>query len=198
MALAFSSTIIILKLLSDKKEQTRLYGKVATGILIVQDLMAGTALLFVTAKGTKHGFTLSELSWLVIKGATIAIPLFFIGTVVLPRLHKFIAGSQEFLFLFAIGWGFGFAALFEKAGFSLEMGALLAGVALAGLPYAQEAAASLRPLRDFFIIVFFITLGTSLSWTILIFVTGYCYRHICSNRRQTNDSIGRHGLFGLH
>lgn len=163
VALAFSSTIIILKLLSDKKEQTRLYGKVATGILIVQDLIAATALLFVTAKGTEHGFTLSELSWLVIKGSVIAIPLFFIGMVILPRVHKFIAGSQEFLFLFAIGWGFGFAALFERAGFSLEMGALLAGVALAGLPYAQEAAARLRPLRDFFIIVFFITLGTGLN-----------------------------------
>ena len=163
VALAFSSTIIILKLLSDKKEQSRLYGKVATGILIVQDLMAATALLFVTAKGTDQGFTIANLAWLVGKGLMIAVPLFFIAMVILPKLHKFIAGSQEFLFLFAIGWGFGFAALFEKAGFSLEMGALLAGVALAGLPYAQEAAARLRPLRDFFIIVFFITLGTRLS-----------------------------------
>lgn len=163
VALAFSSTIIILKLLSDKHEQSRLYGKVATGLLIVQDLMAATALLFVTAKGTEQGFMVSNLVMLISKGLIIAVPLFFIGMVILPKMHKFIAGSQEFLFLFAIGWGFGFAALFEHAGFSLEMGALLAGVALAGLPYAQEAAARLRPLRDFFIIVFFITLGTGLN-----------------------------------
>jgi len=163
MALAFSSTIIILKLLSDKKEQTRLYGKVVTGILLVQDIVAATALLFVTANGTGY-FTLGRLIWLATKGAVIGAPLLVIGNVVLPRVHKFIAGSQEFLFLFAIGWGFGAAALFEQAGFSLEIGALLAGVALASLPYAQEISARLRPLRDFFIIVFFITLGTRLCF----------------------------------
>src|SRR3990167_469890 len=163
IALAFSSTIIILKLLSDKKEQTRLYGKVVTGILLVQDVVAATALLFVTANGTGD-FTINGLIWLATKGAMIAVPLLVIGNVVLPRVHKFIAGSQEFLFLFAIGWGFGAAALFEQNGFSLEIGALLAGVALASLPYAQEVSARLRPLRDFFIIVFFITLGTRLSF----------------------------------
>ncbi len=163
IALAFSSTIIILKLLSDKKEQTRLYGKVVTGILLVQDVIAATALLFVTAHGGDHGFTLNELTWLIAKGLAIAVPMFFVGIVVLNRVHKFIAGSQELLFLFAIGWGFGFAALFERAGFSLEMGALLSGVALATLPYTQEVSARLRPLRDFFIIVFFITLGTQLN-----------------------------------
>ena len=163
IALAFSSTIIILKLLSDKREQTRLYGKVLTGILLVQDIIAATALLFVTAHAS-GGITIHQLTWLVIKGSVIAIPLLFIGNIILPRVHKFIAGSQEFLFLFAIGWGFGASALFERAGFSLEMGALLAGVALASLPYAQEIAARLRPLRDFFIIVFFITLGTRLNF----------------------------------
>lgn len=163
VALAFSSTIIILKLLSDKKEQTRLYGKVTTGILLVQDLIAAVALLFVTAK-SHGGISVHQLGWLVIKGSFIAVPLLVIGNVVLPRLHKFIAGSQEFLFLFAIGWGFGAAALFDQAGFSLEVGALLAGVALASLPYAQEISSRLRPLRDFFIVVFFITLGTRLSF----------------------------------
>ncbi len=164
VALAFSSTIIILKLLSDKKEQTRLYGKVVTGILLVQDVMAATALLFVTAKSSEGGFTFDSLTHLVIKGLTIALPMFFVGMVILPKVHKFVAGSQELLFLFAIGWGFGFAALFERAGFSLEMGALLSGVALASLPFTQEISARLRPLRDFFIIVFFITLGSQLSF----------------------------------
>ncbi len=164
VALAFSSTIIILKLLSDKKEQTRLYGKVVTGILLVQDVVAATALLFVTARASEHGFTLNELGLLVLKGSAITIPMFFVGMVILPRVHKFIAGSQELLFLFAIGWGFGFAALFERAGFSLEMGALLSGVALASLPFTREISARLRPLRDFFIIVFFITLGSQLNF----------------------------------
>lgn len=162
-ALAFSSTIIILKLLSDKKEQNRLYGKVATGLLIVQDLVATVALLFVTSQGS-GGFSSAQLVTLLIKAAAILIPLFVVSYKLLPRFHRLIAGNQEFLFLFAIGWGFGTAALFENAGFSLEVGALVAGVALSPLPYTQEIAARLRPLRDFFIIVFFISLGTRLNF----------------------------------
>lgn len=164
VALAFSSTIIILKLLSDKKEQTRLYGKVATGMLLVQDVLAAFALLFVTAQAKEGGFSPVQLAALIGRGSLIAVPLLFIGNVILPKMHKFIASSQELLFLFAVGWGFGFAALFELTGFSLEIGALLAGVALASLPYTQEISSRLRPLRDFFIVVFFIALGTRLSF----------------------------------
>lgn len=163
VALAFSSTIIILKLLNDKKEQTRLYGKVVTGLLLVQDILAMFVLLFMTAHSNGGQFSLASLINLLAKGAFIAIPLLVIGNVVLPKLHKFIAGSPEVLFLFALGWGFGAAALFELSGFSLEFGALLAGVALASLPYTQEMSARLRPLRDFFIVVFFIALGARLS-----------------------------------
>lgn len=163
IALALSSTIIILKLLSDKKEQNRLYGKIATGMLLVQDVLAAFALLFVTAQAKEGGFSPLQLGLLVLKGGVIAVPLLFIGNVILPKLHKFIASSQELLFLFAIGWGFGFAALFELTGFSLEIGALLAGVALASLPYTQEISARLRPLRDFFVVVFFIAIGTRLN-----------------------------------
>lgn len=163
VALAFSSTIIILKLLSDKKEQSRLYGKITIGVLLIQDILATTALLFVTAQ-SGEGFSGQQLTQLAGKGLVVAMPLLFVGNYILPRLHKLIAGSQEFLFLFAIGWGFGSAALFEIAGFSLEIGALLGGVALASLPYTQEVSARLRPLRDFFIVVFFISLGTRLNF----------------------------------
>ncbi len=164
VSLSFSSTIIILKLLSDKKEQSRLYGKITIGILLIQDIVATFALLIFTAQSGEKGFSVTQLLTLLGKGLLIALPLFFIGYKVLPRLHKLIAGSQEFLFLFAIGWGFGCAALFEISGFSLEVGALLAGVALAGLPYTQEISSRLRPLRDFFVVVFFISLGSQLSF----------------------------------
>ncbi|MDB5163573.1 MAG: rane protein of unknown function [Candidatus Saccharibacteria bacterium] len=164
-ALSFSSTIIILKLLSDKKEQTRLYGKITIGMLLVQDVIAMVALLFVTAESGGHGVSIIQLSYLFAKGSFIALPLLIIGNLVLPKMHKIIAGSQEMLFLFAIGWGFGSAALFEASGFSLEIGSLIAGIALASLPYTQEISARLRPLRDFFIVVFFITLGTRLGFS---------------------------------
>lgn len=163
LGLAFSSTIIILKLLSDKKEQTRLYGKITIGILLLQDIVAAIALVLVAAR-SEGTFSFSALIVLGLKGLAVAIPLFIVSIYVLPRLSKLIAGSQELLFLFAIGWGFGTAALFEHLGFSIEVGALIAGVSLAGLPYAQEIASRLRPLRDFFVVLFFIALGTRLTF----------------------------------
>ncbi len=163
LGLGFSSTIIILKLLNDKKEQNRLYGKIAIGMLLIEDIVATLALVFVTAR-SNGSFSTVALSWLGLKAFLLAVPIYLIGSYVLPRYTKLIAGSQEFLFLFAIGWGFGIAALFEALGFSIEIGALFAGVALATLPYSQEIASRLRPLRDFFVIVFFIALGTRLSF----------------------------------
>jgi Kef-type K+ transport system membrane component KefB len=165
IALSFSSTIIILKLLSDKREQNRLYGKITIGILIIQDLLAVIALLFVTSQGNSQTISLSHLGWLAAKGILAATALFVVGVYILPKFNKFISSSQEFLFLFAIGWGFGAAALFQGIGFSLEIGALLGGVSLASLPFTQEISSRLRPLRDFFIIVFFISLGSRLTFT---------------------------------
>lgn len=163
LALAFSSTIIVLKILSDKKEHTRLYGKITIGILLIQDVLASIVLIFVAAR-SGGSFSLTTLLTLAGKGVLIMLPMFLVSYLVLPKLSKLIANSQEFLFLFALGWGFGAAALFEHLGFSIEVGALFAGVALAGLTYAQEIAARLRPLRDFFVVVFFIVLGTRLSF----------------------------------
>jgi len=164
VALSFSSTIIILKLLSDKKELPRLYSKITISILIVQDVIAAIALLFVASQGHNSAISLSDLSWLALKGLAATAALFIVGTKILPKLQNFIAGSQETLFLFAIGWGFGCAALFQGIGFSLEVGALMGGIALASLPYTQEISSRLRPLRDFFIVLFFISLGSLITF----------------------------------
>lgn len=162
VALAFSSTIIILKLLSDKKEQTRLHGKIATGFLLVQDILATVALLFVSANGS-GGLNTSDLIELGLSGIMIASGLFIIVVYILPLINKTIASSQELLFLFSIAWGLGVGAVFSAAGFSLEVGALAAGVALAQFSYAQEIASRLKPLRDFFIVLFFVVLGSQLN-----------------------------------
>lgn len=163
IALAFSSTIIALKLLSDKHEQNRLYGRLTTGILLTQDIVATFALLL-AASGSNNHFALGSFVGVVIKGLALGWLLYRFSTQILPRFSRFIATSQEFLFLFAIGWALGVAALFAKAGLSLEIGALFGGICLAGLPYAQEITARLRPVRDFFVVVFFITLGSNLSF----------------------------------
>jgi Kef-type K+ transport system membrane component KefB len=169
IGLAFSSTIIILKLLNDKKEQTRLHGKIATGFLLVQDILATFALLFVSANST-GGLNGNDLLELALKGAVVVSALYLVTRHVLPLFSKTIAGSQELLFLFAIGWGIGIGAIFSKAGFSLEVGALAGGIALAQFSYAQEAASRLKPLRDFFIVLFFVGLGSQLDLSNIVAV----------------------------
>lgn len=164
LALFFSSTIIIVKILTDKKEQNRLHGQIAIGVILVEDIVATFALLFIVAN-QGGGLDVPEIGMLLAKGAALIIGLSICSMKILPRLSKYIAASQELLFLFAIAWGFGVASLFELSGFSIEVGALFGGVALATSPYAQEIAARLKPLRDFFVVLFFITLGESLNVT---------------------------------
>ena len=169
ISLSFSSTIIILKLLSDKKEQNRLYGKIAIGFLLVEDLIATLVLIGVSTMS--NGSFSFDIVWSLLgRSILLVASLLIVRWFVLPRLNNLIAKSQEFLFLFAIGWGLGIATLFNKAGFSLEIGALLAGVTLASQSYAQEIASRLKPLRDFFIVLFFISLGSHLELTSVMHV----------------------------
>lgn len=164
ISLFFSSTIIIIKILTDKKEQNRLHGQIAIGVVLLDDIVATFALLFVAA-GKDSGFSSLEAVVLVAKGVNLFLLLWLFSAKVLPAISRLMANSQEMLFLFAIAWGFGIASLFEFAGFSIEVGALFAGVSLASLPYAQEIEARLKPLRDFFVVLFFIVLGESLDLT---------------------------------
>ncbi|HSX29426.1 MAG TPA: cation:proton antiporter [Candidatus Saccharimonadales bacterium] len=162
IALLFSSTIIVVKALSDRKGLSRLYGQLALGVLLLEDIVATIALLFVSATAGSST-TANDFIVLLIKGGALAAALTIAGAFVMPRLTKTFATSQELLYLFAIAWAFGVASAFWWAGFSIEIGALFAGVALAHLPYAQQVATRLRPLRDFFIVLFFIGLGLRLG-----------------------------------
>ncbi|MGI9027976.1 MAG: cation:proton antiporter, partial [Candidatus Saccharimonadales bacterium] len=162
LALFFSSTIIIIKILSDKKEQNRLHGQLAIGVILLEDIVATFALLFIVA-GKDGSIDLQQMAILLAKGSFLIGFLAFCSIKILPHVSRYMAKTQELLFLSAIAWGFGIATLFEIAGFSIEVGALFGGVALAASPYVQEIAARLRPLRDFFIVLFFITLGQSMD-----------------------------------
>lgn len=161
-ALFFSSTIIIVKVLSDRKEQNRLHGQLAIGVILFEDLVATLALLVIAA-GKNGGLEFDQFVSLFIKGLLLMAFLVIMNLKFLGKITKFMATSQELLFLFALSWGFGVGTLFEFAGFSLEVGALFAGVALGSVAYSQEITARLKPLRDFFVVVFFITLGESLN-----------------------------------
>jgi Kef-type K+ transport system membrane component KefB len=172
LALFFSSTIIIVKILSDKKEQNRLHGQIAIGVILVDDIVATFALLFVAAS-KDGGLDPAHIGILVLKGLALLGVLALCSTKLLPKISRFMASNQELLFLFAISWGFGIASLFEIVGFSIEVGSLFAGVALATSPYAQEISARLKPLRDFFIVLFFIVLGESMSLSNISTSLGY-------------------------
>ena len=164
VALAFSSTIIITKLLSDKGDMETLYGRISIGFLIVQDLIAILVLMAVSS--FSQGNVLSEVFFTtILKGLGLLLILFVVGWLVLPKLTKYIAKSQEFLLLFSVGWCFALAALFFKVNFSLEIGALLAGISLSTSIYRYEISSKLRPLRDFFVIMFFILLGSQMTFT---------------------------------
>ncbi|MBU0957612.1 MAG: cation:proton antiporter [Nanoarchaeota archaeon] len=160
-ALTFSSTIIITKILSDKRDLDSLYGKITVGILILQDLVVIALLILLSyfSQGTGGAIPTNNI---IYAGASI-LGLFLASIFVLPSITKFIAKNQELLFLFAIGWCFLLASLFFQLGFSMEIGALLAGMSLAISPYHTEISAKVKPLRDFFLIIFFILLGLQID-----------------------------------
>ncbi|RJR12635.1 sodium:proton exchanger [Candidatus Parcubacteria bacterium] len=161
VALAFSSTIIIMKLIADKGDLEVLYAKIAIGFLLVQDLIAVLLLLGIPILSTDTSTPWSIVQF-VLTGIILIGLVLFAAKFVIARANRFLAQSQEFLFLFSLTWGMGIAALFHTFGFSLESGALIAGVALAALPSRHEISARLTPLRDFFIVMFFIFLGAQM------------------------------------
>ena len=170
VALTFSSTIIVVKLLSDKNELDSLHGQIAIGFLIVQDIAAIIALVVLTTLGARTSAAASPLaSVLIIAGKFLG----FLGLVVLlswkviPRLTRRLAASQEMLTLFAVAWAVILGAGSELLGFSKEIGAFLAGVSLASTEYREALAARLVGLRDFLLLFFFIDLGARLDLTLI-------------------------------
>ncbi len=164
IALTFSSTIIIMKLLSDKGDLETLYGRIAIGFLIIQDLIVIVILMVISSIPAGINFTTLALET-VLKGVGVLLLLFLISVYIFPQLTKAIAKSQEFLLLFSIGWCFAIASLFYYLNFSIEAGALLAGITLSLSPYHYEIGSKMKPLRDFFIILFFILLGSQMIFT---------------------------------
>jgi Kef-type K+ transport system membrane component KefB len=164
-SLVFSSTIIIVKLLSDKREIDALYGRITLGILIVQDIVV--VLLMLVMAG--YGMGLDD----DMVGRTMISTLFkgigFVAVVTLatryliPRLLGFFAHLPELLVLFGIAWAIGLAALGASLGLSKEVGAFIAGVSLAATPYRVALAARLVSLRDFMLLFFFINLGVRID-----------------------------------
>ncbi|HEX9801844.1 MAG TPA: cation:proton antiporter family protein [Gammaproteobacteria bacterium] len=165
VALTFSSTIIIVKLLSDKREVDALHGRIAVGFLIVQDIVVVLVMIALTAFGQPA----SEVSlWqegllILLKGALMLVTVALLMRYVLPGLLHRIAHSVELLMLFAIAWAVIGAVVGDTLGFSKEVGAFLAGISIASTQYREQVAARLVSLRDFLLLFFFIELGAALD-----------------------------------
>ena len=166
VALTFSSTIIIVKLLSDKRELDELHGRIALGFLIVQDIVVVLVMIVLsTVGGDRDGSVQLQIALVALKGAALVAAMAVIMRWVLPRLLHLVASSQELLIVSAVAWAVSVAAFSDWLGFSVEVGAFLAGFAVASTPYRESIAASLTGLRDFLLLFFFIELGAQLDFS---------------------------------
>jgi Kef-type K+ transport system membrane component KefB/Trk K+ transport system NAD-binding subunit len=170
VALTFSSTIIIVKLLSDKREIDSLHGRIAIGFLIVQDIVVILVMISLTAIGGRtptDGSMLSQLLSVIGTGAVFVAVIAFMMRYVLPPLLKYLAHSLELLVIFAVAWAIALATLGDALGFSKEVGAFLGGISLASTPYREALSSRLVGLRDFLLVFFFIDLGARLEISLL-------------------------------
>lgn len=172
VALTFSSTIIIVKLLSDKHEVDSLHGRIAIGFLIVQDLVVVLAMMVLSALGLGNQeegsySTLYLISTVIMYGGLMLCFVFLFIKYFANKLVSHIAHSQELLITFAIGWAALLAAIGSQLGLSKELGGLLAGISLASTPYREAIVARLSSLREFLLLFFFIALGAQLDLSLL-------------------------------
>ena len=168
IAVTFSSTIIGIKLLPTTVLHHRHIGEIVISLLLIQDLLAISALLILAGYGDAATSALSGLGTVLLALPLVSLVAFAgVRYVLLPLIKRFDA-FHEFIFLLALGWCLGIASLAAFVGLSLEIGAFIAGVALATSPIAQYIAENLRPLRDFFLVLFFFSVGAELNIGLLM------------------------------
>ncbi len=163
LSLMFSSTIIGIKLLPTTVLHHRHVGELVVGLLLLQDIIAIVVLIIIYAnQGTNEPNTLSLLQPLIAMPLLTYAAFLSIKFVILPLIQRFDK-FHEYIFLLAIGWCLGMAEGAQLVGLSAEMGAFIAGVSLASSPISQYIATHLKPLRDFFLILFFFSIGASFN-----------------------------------
>lgn len=171
VAITFSSTIIVIKLLVEKKDLETSYGQFIVGLLLVQDIIA-VLLLIILNMTHDLGDWQQTVALLMGKAVLLGVCVYFLSEKILPWLMHRVAASSEMLFVFTIAWCFGVASLVYILGFGVEIGAVIAGLSLGSSPYQPEISSRLRPLRDFFIVLFFIVLGSGLHLDDVVHVIG--------------------------
>lgn len=169
IAMMFSSTIIGIKLLPTTVLHHRHTGELVVGLLLLQDLIAIFVLLvlYTNESGAGNASFGNYLTALLALPLLAVFAVLFVRYVLLGLIQKFDR-FQEYIFLVAIGWCLGLAEIAQLCGLSLEIGAFIAGVTVATSPISQYIALSLKPLRDFFLILFFFSIGASFKLALLV------------------------------
>jgi Kef-type K+ transport system membrane component KefB/voltage-gated potassium channel Kch len=160
VASAFSSTMIVVKLLSDKSELDTVDGRLTLGILLMQDVLA---IVVLAIQPNLQDPSLLPIGISILKGAGLLGGALLVARYVLPRLFQFAAKSPEIILISAVSWCLLIGYLAILANFSIAMGALIAGVTLSAFPYSLDVVAKIRGLRDFFVTLFFVALGMQLQ-----------------------------------
>jgi Kef-type K+ transport system membrane component KefB len=165
VALTFSSTIIIIKLIGDKRELDTLYGRIAVGILIVQDILVVAAMVIIVTIGTPgEGSVVTDIIVTLASSAVFLGVVAFASRFVLEKVLNWISKSAELTLLFGVAWAIVLAAISTLIGLSMEIGAFVAGVSLASTAYRESLGARMVSLRDVMLLFFFIELGASLTF----------------------------------
>src|SRR6266702_1056911 len=159
IACALSSTVIIVKVLYEKRELDTLPGRVTLGVLVLQDIFA---ILFLAVQPSLANLQVSVILLSIGRVAVLVAAALLVSRYVLPRLFHQIARRPELILLGALAWCFLVAETAEQLSLSREMGALIAGVSLSTFPYALDVTAKVTTLRDFFITLFFVALGMTI------------------------------------
>ncbi|HMJ89415.1 MAG TPA: cation:proton antiporter, partial [Candidatus Acidoferrum sp.] len=159
IAAALSSTVIIVKILYDKRELETLAGRITLGVLVIQDLFA---ILFLAVQPNLDNPAVSQILLSLGKVATLVVAALVASKYVLPTLFKAVARLPELVLVGALAWCFLICGLAVALGLSREMGALVAGVAISTFPYALDVTAKVTTLRDFFLTLFFVALGMTI------------------------------------
>ena len=165
-AMMFSSTIIGIKLLPTTILHHQHTGEVMISVLLFQDLIAIIVLLLIRAS-TSTGSIVMDLLLVIIGFPVILLFSYFFERVVLVRLFGKFNRVKEYVFLLAIAWCLSMAELASFLGLSAEIGAFIAGVSLASSPISLYIAESLKPIRDFFLVLFFFAVGASFNLSFL-------------------------------
>ncbi len=164
-ATVFSSTILVVKLLSDKHETDSLYGRIVLGLLIVQDIVVVLAMIGLsTFTGVSSLHPVYQILLLLLKCAALFVGVWAASAFLFPRILPLVARSTELLLFFGITWALLLAVISELLGFNKEVGAFLAGLSLASTLYRDLLSAKLASLRDFLLFFFFLELGSRLGF----------------------------------